>query len=230
MKKAVLLLSSGLDSSVNLYEALKEYEVTALTLNYGQKALKKELEKSTQLTKKCKVSHQVIELSFFKNLGSSSLTSDNLKIPVGDEIKIDSMEKSQSSATKVWVPNRNGIFLNIAAGIAEALNAEFVIPGFNLEEAQTFPDNSEKFMEALDESFSYSTANGVKVKCYTTRLNKTQIFKRALELKIEFKDLWPCYKALDLWCGECESCLRFKRAAEENGYSTEGLFKIEGHV
>ncbi len=225
MKKAVLLLSSGLDSSVNLYESVQDYEVTALTLNYGQKALKKELEKSQKLTEKLKVKHEVIELSFFKNLGSSSLTSEALSIPVGDEIKIDSLEKSQSSAVKVWVPNRNGIFLNIAAGIAEAIKADFVIPGFNLEEAQTFPDNSENFMKALDHAFSFSTANGVKVRCYTTKLNKTQIFKRALELKIDFKDLWPCYKAMEKWCGQCESCLRFKRAAADNNYDIRGLYE-----
>lgn len=227
MKKAVHLLSSGLDSTVNLYEAVREFEVIALTLNYGQKALSKELEKSKALTAKLKVKHKVIELSFFKNLGKSSLTSDSISIPVGSEIKIDSIEKSQSSAVKVWVPNRNGIFLNIAAGIAEAHDANFVIPGFNLEEAQTFPDNSENFMKALDQSFSYSTANHVKVKCYTTSLSKTQIFKRALELKVDFKDLWPCYKAADLWCGECESCLRFKRAASENGFDATGLFLKE---
>lgn len=226
MKKAVLLLSSGLDSTVNLYEAVRDYEVTALTLSYGQKALAREVEKSKILTQKLKVDHQIIELSFFKNLGSSSLTSEQISIPVGDEIKIDSIEKSQSSALKVWVPNRNGIFLNIAAGIAEALNAEVVIPGFNLEEAQTFPDNSEDFMKALDQSFSFSTANGVKVFCYTTRLNKTKIFKRAIELKIDFKDLWPCYKAKERWCGECESCLRFHRAAKDNQYDTRGLYEL----
>jgi 7-cyano-7-deazaguanine synthase len=216
--KSVVLLSSGLDSGVNLYEAHNEGQVVmALTFHYGQKAAVKEIEKSKVLCEKLQVPHEVIDLSFFKSFLGSSLINQNLSIPNQNEVHIDDLTTSQKTAKSVWVPNRNGIFLNIAAGFAENLKADFVVPGFNLEEATTFADNSDSFLKALDHSFSFSTNNAVKTKCFTTHLNKTQIVKRALELKVPIDDLWPCYHAHDSWCGQCESCQRAKRAFEANG-------------
>ena len=141
------------------------------------------------------------------------------KIPTGREVSIDDMERSTETMKAVWVPNRNGILLNIAAGFAEGLDASFVIPGFNVEEAATFPDNSQDYMNALDEAFSFSTRNRVKVKCFSTAMNKTQIVTEAAKLEVPLKDLWPCYFAEEKWCGECESCQRFSRAIRESGVS-----------
>ena len=214
----MVLLSSGLDSSVNLYEAHRAGKVVmALTFNYGQKAAKKEIEKSKALCAKLEIPHEVIDLSFFKSFQGSSLINKSLSIPGQNEVQIDDLKASQKTAKSVWVPNRNGIFLNIAAGFAENLKADFIIPGFNLEEATTFPDNSEDFLKSLDNSFSYSTSNKVKTKCFTTKLNKTEIVKRAVELKVPLHDLWPCYHDEETWCGVCESCQRAKRAFTANG-------------
>jgi len=216
--KSVVLLSSGLDSSVNLYEAHQAGSVLlALTFNYGQKAVKKEIEKSKALCEKLKIPHEVLDLSFFKSFQGSSLINQSLHIPGQKEVQIDDLSASQKTAKSVWVPNRNGIFLNIAAGFAENLKADVVVPGFNIEEASTFADNSEEFLNSLDKSFSFSTNNAVKTKCFTTRLNKTQIVKRAIELKVPLYDLWPCYHDDESWCGQCESCQRAKRAFEANG-------------
>ena len=106
----------------------------------------------------------------------------------------------------------NGLFLNIAACIAEQLEADFIIPGFNKEEAETFPDNSQAFIEAMNASLHFSTLNRVKVFCFTTELLKKDIMKKAIELDIDPQHLWPCYHAGETPCGECESCQRFKRA------------------
>lgn len=216
--KSVVLLSSGLDSTVNLYEAKKAGEVLlALTFDYGQRAAEKEILKSKILAEALNVPHKVVDLKFFQDFGHSSLTDKTQRLPLNDDVSIDDLKVSEKTAKSVWVPNRNGIFLNIAAGFAETLKAHFVVPGFNLEEAATFPDNSQGFLDQLSLSFSYSTSNQVKARCFTTNLNKTQIVKRGLELGVNFNHVWPCYQAFDAWCGQCESCQRAKRAFKDNG-------------
>lgn len=218
MLKAVVLLSSGLDSTVNLYEARKAGEVVlAVTFDYGQRAAQKEIEYSQKMTNELGVPHKVVALDFFKDFGVSSLVDTTKKLPLNDDVSIDDLKISQASAKSVWVPNRNGIFLNIAAGFAEALKADFVIPGFNLEEATTFPDNTQGFLDQLSQSFFFSTSNKVKARCYTTSLNKIEIVKRGIQLGVNFKSVWPCYQALQKPCGACESCKRAKRAFEANG-------------
>ena len=224
--KSVVILSGGLDSTVNLFAAHKNTEVVcAVTFNYGQKAAEKEIAASKTLTSKLKIPHKVIELPWFKDLGASSLTSNKQQIPIGDDVSIDNHKKSLVSAKAVWVPNRNGIFLNIAAGIAESLSAHIIVPGFNLEEASTFPDNSEGFMKSLDIAFAFSTANKVKVHCYTVALQKSQIVSAGKNLDVPFESIWPCYFAKAKWCGECESCKRAKRAFSINQVAVGHLFE-----
>lgn len=213
----VVLLSAGLDSTVNLLKAKELGPVKlVLTFDYGQRASSREISKASALAGKLGIEHKVVSVPFIKSFGKSSLISD-LEVPVGDDVQIHDHQTSLQTAAKVWVPNRNGIFLNIAAGFAEALGASHIVPGFNFEEASTFPDNSSDFMKALDASFSYSTSNHVKVMCFTDQLNKTQIVRMGLDLGLDLSDIWPCYLNLDRWCGQCESCQRSKFAMIQNG-------------
>ncbi len=213
IEKAVVLLSAGLDSSVNFLAALREHEVVlALTFNYGQKAASQEIAKSKKLAKLKGIRHQVIDLLWLKDLGTSGLTQPKGIIPTGRQVSIDNMKVSGQSAKAVWIPNRNGVFLNIAASFAESLKAKYIIPGFNAEEAATFPDNSFDFIRATRKSFSFSTANQVDVKCYTISMTKPDIAKLGMDLQLPFADIWPCYQNLESWCGQCESCQRAKRA------------------
>lgn len=224
--KVVILLSAGLDSTVNFYWALKHHEVVlALTFDYGQVAAIKEIDRARNLCEKHKVSHKVIDLKWFSDFSQSALNRKQ-SLPVGEELKIDDYEASKASAHRVWVPNRNGIFLNVAAGYAEGLSAELVVPGFNKEEAETFPDNSKSFVDALNKSFSYSTDSRVRVECFTTDLSKKEIVKLGISLGVDFSMTWACYQDEDSWCGQCESCQRFKRALAENGKSFEEIRSI----
>lgn len=217
--KSVVLLSAGLDSSYNLFKASRDGEVAlALTFDYGQKAAKREIAAAGQLAASLGVRHHVISLPWFKDFAQSSLVTGQ-GIPQGESVKIDNMDASIKSAKSVWVPNRNGILLNIAAGFAESLSADSVIPGFNLEEAQTFPDNTSEFLKTLDAAWAYSTANQVKAHCYSTHMSKTEIVADGIKIGLPFSKLWSCYLDGDEWCGECESCQRFKRALEQNGLS-----------
>lgn len=226
MKSFVVLLSSGMDSTVNFYRALEEGDVKlAITFNYGQKAATKEIERAKQLTKAKQVPHRVIELPFFRDFGKSSLINENEPIPLGEKVQIESLESSRETAKSVWVPNRNGIFLNIAAGFAEALNAEAIVPGFNLEEAVTFPDNSVAYIGAVEKSLDFSTSNQVKVKCWTQAMTKEEIVREGLRLKVDWSLIWPCYQVGDLWCGECESCRRAERAFQKSNVDVKKFYK-----
>jgi 7-cyano-7-deazaguanine synthase len=220
---AVVLLSAGLDSTFNLLQALKSFPVRlALTFNYGQKAARQEIERSRILTQCYKVAHQVIDLPWFSDFTHTSLVG-SAEIPRGAEVSIDDLSRSQDTAKRVWVPNRNGILLNVAAGFAEGLGASHVIPGFNLEEAQTFPDNSSGFLQSLDASWLYSTNGKVKSHCFSIALDKSEMVRQGIALNMPFGDLWPCYLAGAKWCGECESCQRFRRALAANALSFDEL-------
>jgi 7-cyano-7-deazaguanine synthase len=212
--KAVVLLSSGLDSTVNLFEAHAHGEVLeAITFSYGQRAAFAEIRSSRELCAGLGVRHRVVELPWFADFTKTSLIDRSMDVPT--DVKIEDLDSSHASAKKVWVPNRNGIFLNIGAGFAEGLGADLVVTGFNAEEAQTFPDNTPEFLSALDQCFSFSTASGVCMQCWTTHLQKIDIVRRGLALKVPFELMWPCYHGGDEWCGTCESCLRFLRAKKE---------------
>jgi 7-cyano-7-deazaguanine synthase len=216
---ALVLLSSGLDSTFNLYKALQKFTVkVALTFDYGQRASAREILAATKLAKRVNVPHRTVHLPWFKDFTRTSLVSGD-EIPVGSDVKIDSLERSLETARRVWVPNRNGIFLNIAAGYAEGFDCKYIVPGFNYEEAQTFPDNSKAFLKAIDESLSYSTDGRVQSYCFSIQMQKTQIVREAIDLGVPLTDLWPCYLGAAKWCGECESCQRFKRAVESAGLS-----------
>ncbi|MBX3022627.1 MAG: 7-cyano-7-deazaguanine synthase QueC [Bdellovibrionales bacterium] len=223
LSSAVVLLSAGLDSSFGFLKALKEMSVSlALTFDYGQRAAVREIERAGLMARAAGVEHKVISLPWFKDFTKTSLVSGE-KIPSGKDVSIDDLERSFATAKSVWVPNRNGILLSIAAGFAEGLKSDFVIPGFNAEEAATFPDNSGEYLHSLDATWKFSTATGVRTHCFSTHLNKTQIVAEGQRLGMDFRQVWPCYFAESQWCGECESCQRFKRALSANGLSFEEL-------
>jgi 7-cyano-7-deazaguanine synthase len=220
---AVVLLSAGLDSTFNLYKAAREMDLLlALTFDYGQRAAAKEIACAAELARTLNVPHKVIALPWFKEFTRTALIAE-VNLPKAAEVRIGDHARSLETAKAVWVPNRNGIFLNIAAGFAEGLGAEFVIPGFNREEAATFPDNSLGFLRTLDESWKFSTATQVKPKCFSADMDKTEIVAEALKMKLPLKRLWPCYEASAAWCGLCESCQRFDRALRANGLSFSQL-------
>lgn len=224
-KKFLVLLSSGLDSAVNLYAAKAEGEVAlALTFNYGQRAAKKEIFSAAKLTSDLGVPHLVVEALWLGKIGQSSLTDFQKTVPVDEAVDIESLDTSLKSMKSVWVPNRNGVFLNIAAAYAEGLGVSTLIAGFNKEEASTFPDNSRDFLTSLSHSFYYSTQNHVQADSFTDHMMKNEIVKLGIKLQVPFQNIWPCYFAEEKWCGRCESCQRAKRAFKNNAVQLEANF------
>ena len=222
--KSIVLLSGGLDSSVNLLMAVKETMVVGvLTFDYGQRAAKAEIRAAIAQCESLGLAHHVIELPWLKAITKTSLV--NVEVCVPQNVEIDDREACEQSALRVWVPNRNGVFLNIAASFAEALGANVVIPGFNAEEAVTFPDNSEDFLDAATNALSYSTLSQVEVRCFTTDMNKTEIARKGRALGLNLEHVWSCYFDGNEICGTCESCLRFRRATgvTRSDLAVEGL-------
>ena len=216
-RKSVILLSGGLDSSANLaFAHYFDEPALALTVDYGQKAAKSEIEASKKFAAYYQVPHRILDLKWLGALGGSALTSDALSIPQMESSKLDDLKTTEGTAKQVWVPNRNGLLINAAASIAESMGAHQVVVGFNKEEAATFPDNSSQFLGVITLSLRYSTKNGVKVACYTDMMVKTEIVQalRNLEKPFPFEHVWSCYSSGEKMCGKCESCQRFLRATK----------------
>lgn len=216
--KSVVLLSGGLDSTVNLYEARQRSEViVVLTFDYGQRAAKREMEMARRQCDALGLRHEIVHLPFFASFTRTALIDRKTDVPVKEQVSIDDAAASGRTAKVVWVPNRNGIFLNIAAGFAEGLGAKWIVPGFNLEEGATFPDNTDAFLQATTAAFGFSTANHIEAVCFTTMMDKTAIVKRGEELGVKWDFVWACYFGGDTLCGQCESCQRYLRARARAG-------------
>lgn len=221
--KSIILLSGGLDSLVSLGVAKDEYNVElALTFDYGQKSVQQEIEASEKICNYYKIKHKVITLDWLKEITQTALVGDK-DIPKTTETDLSSDEFVNNSAISVWVPNRNGAFLNIAASFADSFGYDYIIFGANKEEGTTFPDNTQDFIDRLNASFEYSTQK--KPKAYAPLINfcKDDIVRVAIEKSIPLELTRSCYSNKDKHCGMCESCVRLKRALEAN--HCEGIIK-----
>lgn len=209
--KSIVLLSGGLDSLVSLGIKRDELKIElALTFDYGQKSLEKEIQASEKICKFYNINHKIIKLDWLKQITTTSLVSST-DVPTGDELK-----NNVESAKKVWIPNRNGLFLNIAGCYADAQNYDYILIGANREEAQTFPDNSQEFIDSINKEFEKSTLKHPKVVAPLINYDKNDIVKMALAYKVPLELTMSCYQGAEGHCGICESCLRLKHALEYN--------------
>lgn len=207
MSKGVILLSGGLDSVVSLGLGLKKYGIKlALTFDYGQKSAKDEIEASKKICEYYGVEHKVIKLDWLKNITHTALVSEE-DLP-------DTMD--ENSAKSVWVPNRNGLFLNIAASFADSEDYDYILIGANKEEAGTFPDNTQEFINRINAEFEFSTQKKPKVVALLINFDKNDIVKQALDNKIPLEFIKSCYAGGEKHCGKCESCKRLKNALIAN--------------
>ena len=214
--KSIILLSGGLDSLVSLAMCYKTYNINlALTFDYGQKSLEKEIDASKKLSEFYNLEHKIIKLDWLKAISTSSLNTED-EVPFFNENEIDNIEISQNTANSVWVPNRNALFINIAASIAEALNCTHIIIGANKEEGATFKDNSKSFIDAINNSLLNSTQKNVQVIAPLIDYDKNQIIEKGIKNNAPLELVHSCYKNEKKHCGTCESCIRLKRALKLN--------------
>ncbi len=218
MNRAVILLSGGLDSAVSLAYSVNKYDVMlALFFDYGQKSFEYEKSAAESLAKFYGIKLQIIDLSWLKNITHTSLVNENIDIPHLGENDLDEVAVTEKSMKNVWIPNRNALFLNIAASYCDSFGYEKIIIGANKEEAQTFSDNSAEFISRINEVLKYSTLVKPEVIAPLMNLEKFEIIKLGYDLKLPFDLIRSCYSPSSEHCGKCESCLRLKRGLERLG-------------
>lgn len=223
MKNAIILLSAGLDSTVSLALAREAGVQIALGLafDYGQQAAEAEWRQAQQLAQYYALPLQKIELPWLEKITETALSRHSeQEIPEVPVAQLDQVATvTLASASKVWVPNRNGLMLNVAGTFADRYHYDGIITGFNAEEAVTFPDNTPQFAEAITRSLAFSTQSQPKVQSFVQHLNKIEIVQEAVRLQVPIPQLWSCYRSGIQHCGRCESCSRLKRALDASGHS-----------
>jgi queuosine biosynthesis protein QueC len=215
-KKAVVIVSGGVDSTTLLYKVAREnYETYALTFIYGQKH-KREIESAKRICGGLNVSHKVIDLSALKELLSgSALTDSQVEIPEVPE----TTEYYETLKTTI-VPNRNAIFLSTAVGYAVSIGANHVFFGAHHSDRGVYPDCRREFVEAFENAERLANDNsGLVIAAPFVCINKSDIVKLGAELGVPYKETWSCYRGGEIHCGVCSSCRERKRAFQEAGVS-----------
>lgn len=208
-KKAVVLLSGGLDSTTALAIARKEgYEVHALSFRYGQRHAV-ELESAARAARALGAKEHLIVDIDLRSIGGSALT-DEIEVP-----KQRSEQEIGSGIPVTYVPARNTIFLSFALAWAEALDAEDIFIGVNAIDYSGYPDCRPEYIEAFERMANLATKAGVegrqKLRIHTplARLTKAEIIKTGLDLGVDYSMTHSCYDpaAGGAACGKCDSCL-----------------------
>ena len=207
MKKAVILLSGGLDSSTVLAMATAQgFDCYALSFNYGQRHTA-ELDAAARVAATYKVkSHKVIGLQL-DSIGGSALTDDNIAVP---EIEINSQAEH---IPVTYVPARNTVFLSLALGWAEVLGAQDIFIGINAVDYSGYPDCRPAFIESFSALAQVATKAGVEGQTLTIHtplieMSKAQIIQAGLALGVDYGLTVSCYQANEQGqaCGRCDAC------------------------
>lgn len=216
-KKAVLLLSGGLDSTTVLEIAKSQgFEVYALSFRYGQRH-SIELNAVAQILKRSPVkAHQIIDMDL-RAFGGSALT-DHIDVPKSPEFK------HSTEIPVTYVPARNTIFLSFALGYAETIGAQDIFLGVNAVDYSNYPDCRPEFINAFERLANLATAAGVtgkeiKIQAPLLKMNKAQIIQTGLALGVDYSITNSCYDPSPQGesCGQCDACHLRLIGFKENG-------------
>ncbi|MRI35307.1 7-cyano-7-deazaguanine synthase QueC [Endozoicomonas sp. OPT23] len=213
-KKAVILLSGGLDSATVLAMAKNEgYECYTMSFDYGQRHCS-ELEASKKVSKAHgATSHKTVQLNL-RDLGGSALTDDSIDVPeeVGEGIPV------------TYVPARNTVFLSLALGWAEIMGARDIFIGANDVDYSGYPDCRPEYLQAFETMANLATKAGIEGDCFHIRapllkLKKSEIVQEGTKLGVDYGITVSCYQADDEGraCGACDSCHYRKLGFEQAG-------------
>jgi 7-cyano-7-deazaguanine synthase len=213
-KKAIVLLSGGLDSITVLALAKKQgYKCYALSFDYGQRH-NAELIAATKIAADYQVEdHKIIKLGL-SSIGGSALTDEHIAVP----------NAPQEGIPVTYVPARNTIFLSFALGWAEVLNLTDIFIGVNAVDYSGYPDCRPEFIKAFQQLANLATKAGVEGEHFTIHapliaLSKAEIIKKGVELGVDYQRTVSCYSADEKGraCGECDACRLRKAGFAEAG-------------
>lgn len=194
-------MSGGMDSTLAAYMAKNEgYEIIGIHFNYDQRTQQKELESFESICDDLDVLNRyVLDLDFFKQLGASALTDKTIEVPTSGV---------EEGVPVTYVPFRNGIFLSMAAAIAEKEGAEALFIGVVEEDSSGYPDCREAYIVAMQNAINLGTKEETRleIKMPLVHLKKSQIVSESLRLSVPLELTWSCYKNEDAACGVCDSC------------------------
>lgn len=201
--KAVVLVSGGLDSATVLAMAVNQgYQCYALSMDYGQRH-RIELERAKKVAiSNGAIEHRIVRIDI-GNFGGSALTDNDINVPIqeSDDIPV------------TYVPARNTVFLSVALGWAEVLDADAIFIGANAVDYSGYPDCRPDYIKAFQTMANLATKKGVegeqiKVEAPIIELTKSQIIKKGIELGVDYSQTISCYNPSSdgTVCAECDSC------------------------
>lgn len=208
-KKAVILVSGGVDSTVVLTNAVANFgpdEVLALTLFYGQKH-ERELQSAKMIAAKFGVTHMIKDLAAVFELSDSPLlaAADGV-IPEGSYAE---QERDADGMSKTYVPFRNGLFLSYATAIAYSVGATFIGYGAHADDAagNAYPDCTVEFFTAMSSAIYEGTGKKITTVAPLLYMNKTEVVAWGKDLNAPLNLTWSCYVGKEEACGKCGTCI-----------------------
>src|SRR5215469_3233846 len=209
--RAVVLLSGGMDSCVCAALAVRDHDVAALHVSYGQRTEERERRSFESICKRLGIREQlVVRNEALRLIGGSALTDEKIQVPeshaIGREIPV------------TYVPFRNAHFLAVAVSWAEVLGAGKVYIGAVEPDSSGYPDCRPAYYRAFNELVKAGTKDGaIEVVTPLIAKRKHEIVTLGLELGAPFDLTWSCYQSEDRACGVCDSCVLRLRAFREAG-------------
>lgn len=215
-KKAIVLLSGGLDSTTTLYWAKqKGFRCLCLIFDYGQ-SHKKEILAAKRIAKKARCPYEIVK--FRLPWKGSALLDKKIRIPQSKTSR--AVRRQRIPAT--YVPARNIIFLSLAVSFAEVIGAKAVFIGVNAIDYSGYPDCRPEFYRNFFRTISVGTKSGVEkraIKIFTPLIDKSkkEIIKIGTRLGVPYHLTWSCYQGGKRPCGRCDSCRLRQKGFVEAG-------------
>lgn len=216
MKKAIVLLSGGLDSTTALYLAKSEGfdEIYALTFQYGQKH-DKELQSAQAIARAAQVKEHKVVTLLLNQWQGCALTDPEMEVENG---KVD-----RQDIPTTYVPARNMVFLSVAASWADALDITDIYIGVSEVDYSGYVDCREEFIRAMENTVNLGTVLGAEKHQHITihapfmHMTKAEEVKLGIQLGVDYSQTWTCYRGENKPCGTCDSCLLRAKAFAEAG-------------
>ncbi len=226
LKKAVCLVSGGIDSCVTAYLAKNDnFSIYAMTINYGQRH-KKEIECAKNISSFIGTKDHIIIDIDFSNFKGSSLVDKSLNPEMDRDL--DEIGKNIPST---YVPARNTVFLSIALAYAETIDADAIFIGATSTDYSGYPDCRPEYIKAFQKIANLATKKGVEdkpieIKAPLLYMNKADIIKKGLKIGAPLEKTWSCYTGGQKACGRCDSCLLRLKGFKEAGAKDPGDYEF----